>query len=69
MKLEEELESKHQELIDASNSGESALLMELSKSVSKLESDVEVLFESFEVKQSELDQINEEYEKKIEELS
>ena len=69
MELEEQLEIHHQELIEVSNSGDSASLMELSKTVSKEESQVEELFESFEEAQMELDEINESYEKKIEELS
>ena len=43
--------------------------MELSKLVSQEENEVEVLFEKFEELQTELDDINESYEKKIEELS
>ena len=69
MKLEELLETHHQELIEVSNSGDSSALMELSKLVSKEEAEVEALFEQFEVSQMELDEINESYESKIEELS
>lgn len=69
MELEELLELHHKELIEVSNSGDSASLMELSKTVSKEEAQVEELFESFEEAQMELDEINESYEKKIEELS
>ncbi|MCD6432538.1 MAG: ABC-F family ATP-binding cassette domain-containing protein [Sulfurimonas sp.] len=69
MELEELLESHHKELIEVSNSGDSVALMELSKLVSKEESEVEELFEEFEEAQIELDEINENYEQKIEELS
>ncbi|MEA3331695.1 MAG: ABC-F family ATP-binding cassette domain-containing protein [Campylobacterota bacterium] len=69
MELEELLESHHKELIEVSNSGDSIKLMELSKLVSKEEADVEELFEKFEEAQIELDEINENYEQKIEELS
>ena len=69
MELEELLESHHKELIEVSNSGDSGALMELSKLVSQEENEVEVLFEKFEELQTELDEINESYEKKIEELS
>jgi len=69
MELEELLETHHQELIEVSNSGDSSALMELSKLVSKEETEVEELFEKFEEAQTELDEINESYEKKIEELS
>jgi len=69
MELEELLELHHKELIEVSNSGDSSALMELSKLVSKEETEVEELFESFEEVQIELDEINENYEKRIEELS
>ncbi|MEA1891570.1 MAG: ABC-F family ATP-binding cassette domain-containing protein [Campylobacterota bacterium] len=68
MEIEELLETHHQELIDASNNGDSATLMELSKLVSKEESEVEVLFEELEVQQTQLDEITQDYEKKIEEV-
>ncbi len=42
--------------------------MELSKLVSQEESQVETLFEEFEEAQMELDEINEEYENKMENL-
>ena len=69
MQLEESLELHHTELIEASNSGESATLIELSKTVSNEEKKVEELFEEFEELSLELEEINEEYEGKIEELS
>jgi len=69
METEEEVSEHHQELIKASNVGESAKLMELSKLVSDEESKVEEMFEELEVAQMQLDEINEEYEQKIEELS
>ena len=68
MEKEDALELHHEELIKASNSGDSASLMELSKLVSDEEKKVEELFEEFETLQIELDEINEEYEQKIEEL-
>ncbi|QSZ42792.1 ATP-binding cassette domain-containing protein [Sulfurimonas aquatica] len=66
MEIEEQLELHHKELVEVSNSGDSASLIELSKLVSKEESEVEELFEELEIAQSELDEINEEYEKKME---
>jgi ATP-binding cassette subfamily F protein 3 len=69
MKVEEALEVHHKELIEASNAGESAKLMELSKLVAKEENDVEEFFEKLEVAQTQLDAINAEYDKKIEALS
>jgi ATP-binding cassette, subfamily F, member 3 len=68
METEEKLEVHHQELIDASNSGDSATLMELSKLVSSEEAEVEESFEALEIAQNELDDINASYEKKIQEL-
>jgi ATP-binding cassette subfamily F protein 3 len=69
MQLEESLELHHQELIKCSNSGDSASLMELSKKVSEEEKEVEKLFEEFEEFSMELEEINEGYEAKIEEVS
>ena len=68
MKIEEELEVHHQELIEVSNAGDSSRLMELSKLVGQEESRVEELFEELEEAQTELDEINESYESKISEL-
>lgn len=68
MALEDELTLEHKELIEASNAGDSATLMELSKSVSQKDADVEAAFERLEVVQTELDAINASYEKRIEEL-
>ncbi len=68
MELEELVESHHKELIEHSNSGDSASLMEISKLVADEENQIEVLFEEFEELQTELDSINEEYENKMEAL-
>ena len=69
METEEEVSIHHEELIQASNAGESAKLMQLSKLVAEEETKVEEMFEELEVAQTELDEINETYELKIEELS
>jgi ATP-binding cassette subfamily F protein 3 len=66
MELENRLSIKHEELIEASNAGDSASLMELSKTVSEMENQVEILFEELEEEQTRLDTIVEEYEAKIE---
>ena len=66
MQTEETLAIHHEELIEASNAGDSATLIQLSKIVSDEELHVEELFEELEVVQSELDAINEAYAKKIE---
>lgn len=68
MEIEETLEENHKELIEVSNSGDSARLMELSKIVSKQENDVEEKFEALEVVQTQLDEVNEEYDEKINQL-
>jgi len=68
MEIEDELSTNHEELIEVSNSGDSARLMELSKLVADKEKEVEEKFELLEEAQTELDSINEEYDLKIEEL-
>ena len=68
MQLEESVALNHEALIEASNAGESAKLMELSKTVAKEEAEVERLFETFEEVQTELESITEEYNEKIESL-
>jgi len=68
MQLEEQLALHHQELIEASNAGDSAILMELSKTVSDEEQSIEDSFLRFEDLSIELEEINEKYEAKIEEL-
>ena len=68
MQLEEQLALHHQELIEASNAGDSAILMELSKIVSDEEKKVEESFLKFEEMSMELEETNEKYEAKIEEL-
>lgn len=69
MEREEQVSLHHKELIEASNAGESAKLMELSKLISDEEIKVEDMFEELEISQTQLDEINETYAKKIEELS
>jgi ATP-binding cassette, subfamily F, member 3 len=69
MKLEEQLEVHHKELVQSSNAGDSAWLMELSKTVSEEEKKVEDLFEELADAQTQLDIMNEAYEQKIEEVS
>ncbi len=68
MELEEQLEQHHKKLIELSNSGDSATLIELSKTVADEEKKVEDMFDEFEDVQTQLDEINEEYEQKIENL-
>ncbi len=69
MQLEESVATHHEALIEASNAGESAKLMELSKTVASEEAEVERLFEIFEEIQTELESITQEYDAKIEAYS
>jgi ATP-binding cassette subfamily F protein 3 len=64
MHLEEELEHLHVSLVEASNAGESATLMELSKKVALQEEEVENLFETLELCHNEIDTITQEFEAK-----
>ncbi len=68
MELEELVALHHEELIVASNSGESSRVMELSKLVSQEENEVEEKFERLEDAQNELDEIIQSYEVKLSEL-
>ena len=65
MEVEESLSAHHEELIVASNAGDSASLMELSKTLSREEAEVEELFEALEIEQDLLDTIVAEYEEKM----
>ncbi|MFT5835572.1 MAG: ATP-binding cassette subfamily F protein 3 [Sulfurimonas sp.] len=69
METEERLEIHHHGLIAVSNSGESSKLMELTKLVSDEEAFVEEAFEELEIVQTQLDEINDKYQHKIDELS
>ncbi|OIP56001.1 MAG: ABC transporter ATP-binding protein [Helicobacteraceae bacterium CG2_30_36_10] len=69
MKLEEQLEGHHKELIKVSSSADSATLIELSKLVSDEEAQIEKMFEELETAQTELDEINQNYDEKMEPLS
>ncbi len=65
MQVEELLGIHHNELIELSNSGDSASLMDLSKKVSQEESEVEELFEELEIEQTKLDELTFEFEEQI----
>jgi ATP-binding cassette subfamily F protein 3 len=68
MQIEALVALHHEELIEVSNSGDSAALMELSKKVSEEEAEVETLFEELEQEQTQLDDITLEYDEKMEAL-
>ncbi len=63
---EEQLIVLHNELIEASNSSESSKVMELSKVAAGLEKEVEEKFDRMEDIQNTLDELLEQYEKKLE---
>ncbi len=69
IQTEDALLIKHEELVNASNVGGSATLMELSKTVSAMENLVEERFLELEEEQTKLDDILKEYTSKIEEVS
>ena len=68
MESEATIKTLHAELVTASNSGETAKVMELSQTVSKEEKAVEAAFERLAEAQEELDKMMESYEKRFAEL-
>ena len=68
MIIEENLELEHDALVLASNAGDNAKIMDISRLVSDYEKEVEAKFELLEQSQNSFDEINEEYDKKLEEL-
>ena len=68
IKTEDALLIQHEALINASNSGDSAKIMECSKTTAEMENQVETLFEELELQQTQLDEIIQNYDEKIEKL-
>ena len=68
IKTEDALLIQHEALINASNSGDSAKIMECSKTTAEMENQVETLFEELELQQTQLDEIIQNYDEKIENL-
>jgi len=68
MQSETQIAKYHQELVEASNTNDNSKVMEVSKLVADLESEVEVKFERMEVAQTELDALMAEYEVKLKAL-
>ncbi|MCH9740780.1 MAG: ATP-binding cassette domain-containing protein [Epsilonproteobacteria bacterium] len=62
MELEELLEEQNEKLMEASNSGDNAGMIEHSQNVGKTQAQIEELFERLEVASETLDEINERYE-------
>ena len=68
MQIEEQIELNQKELITASNNKDNSKVIELSSIVLKQEKEVEENFEELEITQTQLDEINDEYEKKLDEI-
>jgi len=68
MKLEEELESENERLVEASNSGDNSVMIEASQNVGKLQAEVDELFERLETASEALDAIEEKYAPQMAEL-
>ncbi|MGA1932369.1 ATP-binding cassette domain-containing protein [Arcobacter sp. YIC-464] len=68
MELEDEVSTQQEELIKASNEGDNSKVIELSQIVTKNEKQVEDMFEQLEITQHELDEIEEEYQQKLDEI-
>jgi len=68
IEIEDLIEKKQAELVQASNSGDNSKIIELSSIILKHEKEVEDKFELLEEKQLKLDEITHEYDKKLEML-
>ncbi len=68
MEREEELELENEKLIKASESGDNPMIIELSQKIGKIQNDIDGLFERLEVASEALDEIEERYAPKLEEL-
>ncbi|MFA9374663.1 MAG: ATP-binding cassette domain-containing protein, partial [Poseidonibacter sp.] len=68
MKIEDELQEQHDELIQASNKGDNSKVIELSRLVTNNENQIEENFEALELAQTKFDEITQEYEEKLEGL-
>ena len=68
IEIEDLLEVEQEALIKASNDGDNSKVIELSGIVRKYEQEVEENFELLETNQTKLDEINDQYEKKLEDI-
>ena len=68
IELEDEVSTQQEELIKASNEGVNSKVIELSQTISKNENQVEQKFDNLEKMQHELDEIEELYQKKLDDL-
>lgn len=69
VKLEDMFETTKSALVEATNKIDNAKVMELSKSVSKYEKDIEAKFEELTVVQYKLDELTLDFDKKLQELN
>lgn len=69
VKLEDILETTKSALVEATNKIDNAKVMELSKSVSKYEKDIEAKFEELTAVQYKLDELTLDFDKKLQELN
>ena len=68
IKIEDIIEKEQNELIQATNRADNARVIEISKDIAEYEKKAEIKFEELEKFQLELDELNEEYDKKLEKL-
>ena len=69
IELEENMAEENKKLQEASNSGDNSLMIELSQNISKLDKEIEELFQRLEVASESLENISLKYEEKLNELS
>lgn len=69
VKLEDMLETTKSALVEATNKIDNSKVMELSKSVSKYEKDIEAKFEELTAVQYKLDELTIDFDKKLQELN
>jgi len=65
IELEEQMEEENKKLLEASSNGNNSAIMEHSQNVSKLNNEIETLFERLEVASESLDEILEKYEEEF----
>ncbi len=68
MELEEELKVENEKLVKASNTGDNSTMIDASKNVGKVQKEVDDFFERLEVASEALDEIEEKYKLKLNEL-
>ena len=67
-KLEELLDHDQNELTKATNKGDNNKSIELLKNINKYEKDIETKFSALEISQTKLDEMNKEFEKRMNEV-